>query len=310
MSVMPFNFNLVTVLGPTASGKTAFAANLAYHINGEIISADSRQVYRQMNLGTGKDYSDYRVLDALVPFHLIDIANPGYKYSVFEYQRDFFRAFLDIQSRGKLPVMCGGSGMYIDAATRKYRLVDVPRNNFLRKELSSKSLDELGIILSQLKAMHNTTDVDTFEHALRAIEIAIYYRNNPSKINDLPTLYPLFIGIRFNRSDECNRITERLKKRLESGMVDEVRKLLESGLPAEKLIHYGLEYRYVTEYLLGKIDYKRMVTLLNTAIHQYAKRQRTWFRKMEREGTVIHWLDGNLPMEDKLNITLNLMNRA
>jgi tRNA dimethylallyltransferase len=310
MSAMPSNFNLAVVLGPTASGKTAFAANLAYHINGEIISADSRQVYRKMNLGTGKDYSDYRVLNAQVPFHLIDIVDPGYKYSVFEYQRDFFKAYLDIQSRGKFPVMCGGSGMYVDAVTRRYRLVDVPRNNILREELTSKSLDELAVILSQLKLLHNETDLDTPEHALRAIEIAVYYRDNPSQENDLPQLNPFFIGIRYNRTRERERITERLEKRLELGMVDEVRKLLKSGLPAEKLIYYGLEYRYITEYLLGKTDYNRMVLLLNTAIHQFAKRQQTWFRKMEREGAVIHWLDGNLPMEEKLNITLKLMKRA
>jgi len=251
MHDMLCNFNLIVVLGPTASGKTEFAANLAYHVDGEIISADSRQVYRKMNLGTGKDYSDYYVLGTKVPCHLIDIADPGYKYSIYEYQRDFFKAFLEIRSREKLPVMCGGSGMYIDAATRGYHLVDVPCNNTLREELSSKSLDELGTILSQLKSMHNTTDVDTPEHALRAIEIAVYYRDNPSRTIHLPKLFPLFIGIRFNRTLERLRITERLGKRLASGMIDEVRELLRSGLSAEQLAYYGLEYRHITEYLLG-----------------------------------------------------------
>jgi tRNA dimethylallyltransferase len=260
-----------------------------------------------MNLGTGKDFSDYRVLDVQVPFHLIDIADPGYKYSVFEYQRDFFRVFSDIQSRGRFPVLCGGSGMYIDAATQGYRLFDVPRNDTLRAELGSKTLDELSAILSSLKSLHNTTDVGTLEHALRAIEIAMYYRDNPVKTNDLPELNPLFIGIRFEREDERARITERLEKRLQQGMVEEVRQLLESGLSADSLNYYGLEYRYITRYLLGEMDYKTMVSLLNTAIHQFAKRQRTWFRKMEREGCHIHWLDGRMPTPEKIKTTLKLL---
>jgi tRNA dimethylallyltransferase len=304
---MPNNFNLVTVLGPTASGKTTFAAQLAFRINGEVISADSRQIYRQMNLGTGKDYSDYRVLNAQVPFHLIDIADPGHKYSVFEYQRDFFRVFSDIQSRGRFPVLCGGSGMYIDAAMQRYRLVDVPRNDTLRAELGSKTLDELSAFLSSLKSLHNTTDVDTLAHALRAIEIAMYYRDIPAKTNDLPVLNPLFIGIRFERENERARITERLEKRLQQGMVEEVRQLLVSGLSADSLNYYGLEYRYITRYLLGEMDYKTMVSLLNTAIHQFAKRQHTWFRKMEREGCNIHWLDGPMPTPEKIKTTLKLL---
>lgn len=304
---MSDKFNLIAIVGPTASGKTAFAARLAYHIGGEIISADSRQIYRHMNLGTGKDYSDYRVAGAEVPCHLIDIADPGYKYSVFEYQRDFFRVFRDIQLRNRFPVLCGGSGMYIDAATRGYRLVKVPRNDRLRTELESKTLSELGDILSAMKTLHNKTDVDTREHAIRAIEIADYYRDNPDCNDELPVLNPLFVGILYDRFEERLRITARLEQRLQQGMVDEVRELLRSGLSADTLSYYGLEYRYITNYLLGRMDYPTLFSLLNTAIHQFAKRQRTWFRKMEREGCNIHWLDGNMPVEEKINSVLYLL---
>ncbi len=306
---MSDNYNLVAVVGPTASGKTAFAARLAFHIRGEIISADSRQIYRHMNLGTGKDYSDYRVSGVKVPYYLVDIADPGYKYSVFEYQRDFFRVFEDIQSRKKFPVLCGGSGMYIDAATRGYRLVNVPRNDALRSELRSKTLEELGVILSAMKTLHNKTDVDTPEHALRAIEIAVYYRDNTVRRNDLPLLNPLFVGIIYDRAEERARITARLEQRLEQGMIEEVRELLRSGLSADSLSYYGLEYRYITDYLLGRADYTSMFSMLNTAIHQFAKRQRTWFRKMEREGCNIHWFDGNMPVQEKINSVLHLLGK-
>jgi tRNA dimethylallyltransferase len=304
---MPCNYNLVVVLGPTASGKTSFAAQLAHHIDGEVISADSRQIYRQMNLGTGKDYTDYHAPGADVPYHLIDIADPGYKYSIFEYQRDFYRAFLDIQARGRFPVLCGGSGMYIDAATRRYRLMNVPRNDSLRAELGSKTLEELSVLLSAMKTLHNKTDVDTPEHALRAIEIAVYYRDNPDESVNLPFIKPLYIGIIYSRAEERARISVRLEQRLQQGMVDEVRNLLESGLPADTLSYYGLEYRYITAYILGKMDYRSMVSLLNTAIHQFAKRQRTWFRKMEREGCEIHWLEGDMPLQEKIKTTLKLL---
>lgn len=306
---MSDKFNLVAVVGPTASGKTAFAARLASHIRGEIISADSRQIYRRMNLGTGKDYSDYRVAGAEVPCHLIDIADPGYRYSVFEYQRDFFRVFRDIQLRSRFPVLCGGSGMYIDAATRGYRLVNVPRNERLRTELRSKTLSELGDLLSAMKTLHNKTDVDTPERAIRAIEIAGYYRDNPGRADDLPLLNPLFVGILYDRFEERSRITARLEQRLQQGMVEEVQELLRSGLSADSLSYYGLEYRYITNYLLGRMDYPTLFSQLNTAIHQFAKRQRTWFRKMEREGCDIHWLDGNMPMEEKINSVLLLLGK-
>jgi tRNA dimethylallyltransferase len=303
-----YTYNLIAVLGPTASNKTAFAAQLAYRINGEVISADSRQVYRRMNLGTGKDYSDYRINEFQVPVHLIDIADPGSKYSVFEYQRDFNRVYCDIISRGKFPVLCGGSGMYIDAATHRYRLDEVPRNDSLRAELGLKSPEEIRELLSSLKDLHNKTDIDTTEHALRAIEIEYYYRANPASQPDLPDLNTLFIGIRFDTETARTRITGRLEKRLQQGLVEEVRGLLESGIPADTLTYYGLEYRYITLFLLDKLDYKTMVSQLNTAIHQFAKRQRTWFRKMEREGCTIHWLDGNMPADEKIETALQLMN--
>jgi tRNA dimethylallyltransferase len=305
---MSFKYNLIAVLGPTASNKTAFAAQLAYRINGEVISADSRQVYRGMNLGTGKDYADYRIDESQVPVHLIDIADPGSRYSVFEYQRDFNRVYCNIVSRGKFPVLCGGSGMYIDAATHRYRLDEVPRNDSLRAQLGLKSPEELRELLSSLKDLHNKTDIDTTERALRAIEIEYYYRANPAGHHDLPDLNTLFIGIRFDRETARTRITERLEKRLQQGLVEEVRGLLESGIPADTLTYYGLEYRYITLFLLDKLNYKTMVSQLNTAIHQFAKRQRTWFRKMERAGCTIHWLDGNMPADEKIETALQLMN--
>lgn len=306
---MSDNYNLVAVLGPTASGKTTFAAQLASCINGEVISADSRQVYRKMDLGTGKDYSDYLVNGIQVPCHLIDIAEPGYRYSVFEYQRDFYRVLQDLQARDRFPVLCGGSGMYIEAATRGYRLADVPRNETLRAELGSKSPEELAAILSTLKSPHNTTDAETPERALRAIEIAQYYRLNPAPADDLPVLQPLFIGIRYERTEERARITRRLEERLQQGMIEEVRHLMTLGLSAETLLYYGLEYRYIALYLQGKLAYSQMVSLLNTAIHQFAKRQRTWFRKMEREGCNIHWLEGEMPVHEKITVTLDLLGR-
>jgi tRNA dimethylallyltransferase len=300
-------YNLVTILGPTASGKTAFAAHLASQITGEVISADSRQVYRQMNLGTGKDYTDYRVSGIQIPFHLTDLVDPGYRYSVFEYQRDFFRVFRDIQSRKKFPVLCGGSGMYLEAATRGYRLIDVPRDESLRTTLASKTLDELSALLSTMRSQHNTTDTDNRERALRAIEIAHHNRNNPPRDGDLPVINPLFIGIRYDRGEERNRITVRLEERLRQGMVAEVEQLLASGLTPAELQYYGLEYRYITLYLQGLTDYPTMVSRLNTAIHQFAKRQRTWFRRMEREGTCIHWLEGQIPMPQKIDMVMKLM---
>jgi tRNA dimethylallyltransferase len=305
---MSSKYNLVTILGPTASGKTAFAARLAHRINGEVISADSRQVYRKMDIGTGKDYADYIVDNIQVPFHLTDLADPGDHYNVFEFQRDFNRVFNDILLRGKFPVLCGGSGMYIDAATRSYKLHKVPFNHILRENLKQKSLEELGKLLSDLKVLHNNTDTDTIEHALSAIEIAVYYRDNKLESIDLQQINTLYTGIIFDRSVERLRITKRLYERLKHGLVEEVQQLLDSGISPESLSYYGLEYRFITEYLTGKINYDDMVSLLNTAIHQFAKRQRTWFRKMEREGCVIHWFDGEKPAEEHIAGILELLN--
>jgi len=302
------SYNLVTVLGPTAASKTAFAARLAHNINGEIISADSRQVYRLMNLGTGKDYDDYIVDGRPVPCHLIDIVDPGYNYNVFEYQRDFIKVFADIASRNRIPVLCGGTGLYIDAAIRGYRLMPVPPEDKLRKELSEKTLAELTGMLATMKKLHNHTDVDTRARAIRAIEIERYYRDNPVAISDYPEIRNLCLGIKFDRFTERRRITERLHRRLGTGMIGEVKDLLDRGLPAESLIYYGLEYKYITLYLTGKLAYDDMVNQLNIAIHQFAKRQMTWFRKMEREGTTIHWIEGELTMEEKLDIAIRLFN--
>ncbi len=300
--------NLLVVLGPTASGKTAFAAHLARLAGGEVISADSRQVYRQMNLGTGKDYEDYRVDGLPVPVHLIDIADPGYRYSVYEYQRDFFRVFEDIRRRGRIPVLCGGSGLYLDAATRGYRLAEVPPDEALRRELRGMSLDALHQRLAGMKTLHNTTDVDTPERAIRAIEIETYYQSHPEAGKAVPEIRPLFIGIRYARDTERARITERLRRRFAEGMADEVRQLLE-GRDAASIRYYGLEYRYITDYLTGVLPYEEMFRLLNTAIHQFAKRQMTWFRKMERDGAMIHWIGGELPMEEKLQMASGLLHQ-
>jgi tRNA dimethylallyltransferase len=301
------HFNLVTILGPTASSKTSFAAHLANKLCGEIISADSRQVYRQMNLGTGKDYEDYIVNDKAVPYHLVDIVDPGYKYNVFEYQRDFLQAFKDITSRGRLPVLCGGTGLYIDAAVKGYKLIPVPPDENLRKKLSAKTLDELTKMLASMKKMHNYTDVDTKARAIRAIEIERYYHEHPVISDDYPPIRNLCLGIKFDRSTERSRITERLHRRLEAGMIDEVKALIDRGLSPENLIYYGLEYKYITLHLTGKLPYDEMVKQLNIAIHQFAKRQMTWFRKMEREGTTIHWIAGELSVDEKLTIAYSLL---
>ncbi len=302
-------YNLVAVVGPTASGKTLLAAHLARAVGGEVISADSRQVYRLMDIGTGKDLTDYMVNGMPVPVHLIDIAEPGQKYSVFEYQRDFFRVFRDLSDRGLMPVLCGGSGLYIEAVTRGYRLVEVPRNEGLRESLRDKSLGELHAMLASMKSLHNTTDVDNPERAIRAIEIGQHNREHPEE-PDLPHIVPLFIGICFDRDAERARITHRLQQRIDNGMVDEVKQLMASGISAESLLYYGLEYQYITWYLTGFMGYQEMFTRLNTAIHQFAKRQHTWFRKMERSGVPIHWIRGEVPLNMKLKIALGLLQES
>lgn len=294
------NYDLITILGPTASGKTPLAASLASRLHTEIISADSRQVYRGMDLGTGKDLEDYIVDDHVVPYHLIDIADPGYKYNVFEYQRDFLKAYKDIRQRGMVPIMCGGTGMYLESVLKGYRLLPVPENPELRAQLSNKSLEELTALLSTYKSLHNTTDVDTAKRAIRAIEIEEFYQHTPVDERSFPTLKSLIIGVDIDRELRREKITRRLKQRLEQGMVDEVRHLLDNGLKPDDLIYYGLEYKYLTLYVTGQLTYEEMFNQLEIAIHQFAKRQMTWFRGMERRGFIIHWLDARLPIEEKI----------
>ena len=292
---------MITILGPTASGKTPVAARLAAEIGGEVISADSRQVYRRMDIGTGKDLADY----GAVPYHLIDIREPGTKYSLFEYQQDFFDVYQQIRGRGAVPILCGGTGLYIEAVLKGYKLSPVPQNQALRDSLEGKPLDELTQMLTELKAktgsnMHNTTDVDSCQRAIRAIEIETYNMEHPTPRRELPPVESLIIGISIDRELRREKITRRLKTRLDNGMVEEVRALLDEGIPAEDLIYYGLEYKFLTEYLTGQLTYDEMFARLEIAIHQFAKRQMTWFRGMERRGFKIHWIDATLPMEEKI----------
>ncbi len=299
--------DFVTILGPTASGKTAFAAALARQLDAEIISADSRQVYRGMDLGTGKDLADYDVEGHHIPYHLIDIADAGYKYNVFEYQRDFLRAYNDIHERGKTPILCGGTGLYIESVLKGYRLLPVPENPDLRKALEGKSLDELTRILGTYKKLHNTTDVDSAKRAIRAIEIEEYYAKVPVTEREFPQFRSVVIGIDIDRQLRREKISRRLRQRLDEGMIDEVKGLLDRGIAAEDLIYYGLEYKYLTLYLTGRMSYDEMYGGLETAIHQFAKRQMTWFRGMERRGTTIHWMDVTLPMEQKIAFVQGLL---
>jgi tRNA dimethylallyltransferase len=308
---------MITILGPTASGKTPLAAALAVRIGGEIISADSRQVYRKMDIGTGKDLGDYVVRsqesgDSInVPYHLIDIREPGTKYNLFEYQQDFFDVYQTIRSRGVVPILCGGTGLYIEAVLKGYHLSPVPQNQALRDSLGGKSLAELTEMLKELKVktgskMHNTTDVDSCQRAIRAIEIETYNVEHPMPRRELPPVDSLIIGVNIDRELRREKITRRLKVRLEDGMVDEVKALLDEGIPAEDLIYYGLEYKFVTEYLTGQLTYDEMFSRLEIAIHQFAKRQMTWFRGMERRGFEIHWIDATLPMEEKIERIIQL----
>ncbi|WP_371292073.1 tRNA (adenosine(37)-N6)-dimethylallyltransferase MiaA [Bacteroides sp.] len=295
------DYDLIAILGPTASGKTPFAAALAADLDTEIISADSRQIYRGMDLGTGKDLEDYTINGQQIPYHLIDIADPGYKYNVFEYQRDFLTAYETIKQKGRLPVLCGGTGLYLESVLKGYRLIPVPENQELRTRLAEKSLEELTGILSQYKTLHNSTDVDTVKRAIRAIEIEEYYVKTPIGEREFPQLNSLIIGVDINRELRREKITRRLKQRLDDGMIEEVRRLLAQGIHPDDLIYYGLEYKYLTLHVIGKMTYKEMFTGLETAIHQFAKRQMTWFRGMERRGFTIHWVNASLPMEEKIN---------
>jgi tRNA dimethylallyltransferase len=301
---------MITILGPTASGKTPVAARLAAEIGGEIISADSRQVYRRMDIGTGKDLGDY----GSVPYHLIDICEPGTKYNLFQYQQDFYDVYQDIRSRGAVPILCGGTGLYIEAVLKGYKLSPVPQNQPLRDSLEGKSLEELTQMLTELKArngsnMHNTTDVDSCQRAIRAIEIEIYNLEHPTPCRELPPVDSVIIGISIDRELRREKITRRLKARLEEGMVDEVQALLDEGIAPDDLIYYGLEYKFVTEYLTGQCSYDEMFQRLEIAIHQFAKRQMTWFRGMERRGFHINWIDATLPMEEKVQQIIQIANR-
>lgn len=297
---------MITILGPTASGKTDIAAHLAAQIDAEIISADSRQVYRRMDLGTGKDLADYTVNGKQIPYHLIDIREPGTKYNLFEYQKDFLDAYTDIRNRGKKVILCGGTGLYIESVLKGYRLIPVAENSELRKCLEGKTLPELTVILEALKKennsnMHNTTDVDTPKRAIRAIEIETAYREMPVEERAFPHINNLIIGVGMDRDLRRAKISRRLKQRLDDGMVDEVKSLLGEGIPAEDLIYYGLEYKFLTEYVVGDLTYEDMVRALDIAIHQFAKRQMTWFRGMERRGFHINWIDASDSMEKKLD---------
>ncbi len=301
-------YDLITILGPTASGKTPLAASLAYELDSEIISADSRQVYRGMDLGTGKDLVDYTVNGKEIPYHLIDIVPAGSKYNVFEFQRDFLEVYEDIKSRGKLPILCGGTGMYLESVLKGYCLLPVPENKELREKLADKSLEELTGMLQQYKKLHNTTDVDTVKRAIRAIEIEEYYLSRPLEEQSFPEIKSLIIGVRIDRELRREKISRRLRERLAQGMVEEVRSLIDSGVSAEDLIYYGLEYKYLTLYITGELGYEEMVSGLEIAIHQFAKRQMTWFRGMERRGFHIHWIEASLPMEEKTKQILEILN--
>ena len=306
---------LITILGPTASGKTALAARLAYELDGEIISGDSRQVYRGMTIGTGKDLDDYIVDGHAIPYHLIDICESGEKYNIFQYQQDFLRAWRGVQSRGKWPILCGGSGLYIESVLRGYALSPVEQNPELRRRLEGKSLDELTRILLNLKArtgstMHNTTDVDTPQRAIRAIEIETFNAEHPTQPRQMEAPDSLVVGVAIDRDERRRKITARLRRRLDEGMVDEIRSLLAKGIKAEDLIYYGLEYKYVTLYAIGQLSYEEMFRQLEIAIHQFAKRQMTWFRGMERRGCRIHWIDAASSMEDKLQQIRTMINNG
>lgn len=299
---------MITILGPTACGKTRLAVNVASRLGGEIISADSRQVFKGMDIGTGKDLDEYDIDGNIVPYHLIDIRDPGYEYNVFEFQNDFRKAYNSITLRQKLPILCGGTGLYIESVLRCYHLSDVPQNYELRKELENYSDDELTEKLKTYISLHNNTDTETRERLLRAIEIQDYQAKYPQSYVELPQIDSIVVGVSYPRDMVMDNIRRRLKQRLEGGMIDEVDSLLHSGVTAERLIRYGLEYKYLTLYLLGKMSYNDMFEKLNIAIRQFAKRQMTWFRRMERNGVDIHWIDGTIPLDDKTDKVCELYN--
>lgn len=301
------NYDLITILGPTASGKTSFACRLAYELDTEIISGDSRQVYRGMDIGTGKDLADYVVDGSKIGYHLIDIKDAGYKYNIYEYQHDFHDTYVNLRRRNKLPILCGGSGLYIESVLKGYNLINVPENKNLRAQLEGKSLKELSSMLSVYKDLHNTTDIDTAQRAIRAIEIEEYKKFQKADCNEFSPLKSLILGVDIDRDLRRQRITKRLKARLEEGMIEEVQSLLDQGIQPEDLIYYGLEYKFVTQYLTKELSYKEMFSQLETAIHQFAKRQMTWFRGMEKRGLNIQWIDGTLPDTEKVDLVRKMM---
>ncbi|MBU8891224.1 MAG: tRNA (adenosine(37)-N6)-dimethylallyltransferase MiaA [Bacteroidales bacterium] len=305
---MSSKYDMLTILGPTAGGKTSVAARMAYILKGEIISADSRQVYREMDLGTGKDLDDYIVEGRKIPYHLIDIVEVGYKYNVYEYQRDFLKVYSDLKVVNKFPVFCGGSGMYLDAVLKGYKLTKVAANEQLRSELENKDTEELIGILKSFKKLHNTSDIDSRKRMIRAIEIETFYDESKDVDDYFPDIKTLLIGVKFDRDSRRRRITERLKQRLDEGMIDEAKSILDKGVSPENLIYYGLEYKYLTQHVIGEISYNEMFKQLETAIHQFAKRQMTWFRRMERKGFKIFWLDGYSPMKEKTERIMDLLN--
>lgn len=303
---MEYKTPLLVITGPTASGKTRRAVDVAKRVGGEIISADSRQIYRDMTLGTGKDLEEYDN----VPYHLIDICPAGYKYNLYEYLRDFNTTYNNVTQRGKMPILCGGTGLYVESVLKGVSLPEVPENKELRASLEGKTLEELTLMLSSMKTLHNVTDVDTVKRAIRAIEIQVYYRTHPEEAS-LAQPHPIenavIIGVDISREARRDKITKRLHQRLDSGMVEEVRGLLNSGVSSDDLIYYGLEYKYLTKYIIGELDYDRMVSELEIAIHQFAKRQMTWFRGMERRGFKINWLSADLPSDDFVTEVISLM---
>jgi tRNA dimethylallyltransferase len=295
--------DLIAIVGPTASGKTTLAVALAKRIGTEVISADSRQLYRGMDIGTGKDLDEYTIDGETIPYHLIDICPAGYRYNLFEYVRDFNAVYADIKARGKQPLLCGGTGLYVETVLKGYSLPPVPENKALRESLQEKSLDELAEMLRSYKTLHNTTDIDTCKRAIRAIEIAEFYsRQEPELLEPRPLQNSLIVGVNIDRELRRAKITRRLHERLKEGMVEEVKSLLESGIEPESLIYYGLEYKFLTEYIIGHTTYDEMVERLEIAIHQFAKRQMTWFRGMERRGHTIRWIDATLPTNEKVDI--------
>ena len=302
-------YNIIVITGATAGGKTSVAVNLAYKIDSEIISADSRQIYRGMDIGTGKDLEEYCVNNVQIPVHLIDIADAGYKYNVFEFRKDFYKAFSKITEQKKTPILCGGTGMYIESVLKNYDLVTVPVNDKLRSELYDLDINDLEKILKSYKKIHNRSDLDTKKRAIRAIEIADFCSKNSVINENLPEINPIIFGIYFDREQRRARITERLEYRLKNGMIEEAQNLLAAGISHEDMEYYGLEYKFLSWYLSGKLSYNELFNGLNTAIHQFSKRQMTWFRKMEKNGSKIHWIDGNLAMTEKIETILSILNK-